>query len=80
MSRQIWTIFLVQKRFQLLGCKVFKKDDNKEFRLVQHLTMEEADFSQFMRLGNQLVNAAERFAREESLTPVRIPNNVLRHG
>ena len=53
--------------------KVFRKDDKKEFRLVQKLTMGEADFNQFMRLRNQLVNAAENFAREENLTPVLIP-------
>ena len=35
--------------------------------------MGEADFKQFMRLRNQLVNAAENFAREENLTPVLIP-------
>ena len=40
--------------------KVFRKDDKKEFRLVQNLTMGEADFNQFMRLRNQLVNAAEK--------------------
>ena len=53
--------------------KVFRKDDKKEFRLVQNLTMGEANFNQFMRLRNQLVNAAENFAREENLTPVLIP-------
>ena len=53
--------------------KVFQKDDKKELRLVQNLTMGEADFNQFMRLRNQLVNAAENFAREETLTPVLIP-------
>ena len=53
--------------------KVFKKDDNKEFRQVQSLTMGEADFNQFMRLRNQLVNAAENFVREENLYPVLIP-------
>ena len=53
--------------------KVFKKDDNKEFRLVQTLTMGEAYFNQFMRLRIQLVNATENFAREENLTPVWIP-------
>ena len=53
--------------------KVFRKDDKKEFRLVQNLTMGEADFNQFMRLRNQLANAAENFAREENLTPVLIP-------
>ena len=53
--------------------KVFKKDDNKEFRLVQNLTVGDADFNQFVRLRNQLVKAAENFAREENLTPVLIP-------
>ena len=53
--------------------KVFRKDEKKEFRLVQNLTMGEADFNQFMRLRNQLVYAAENFAREENLTPVQIP-------
>ena len=48
--------------------KVFRKNDKKELRLVQNLTMGEADFNQFMRLRNQLVNAAENFAREENLT------------
>ena len=47
-----------------VNLKLFKKDDNKEFRLVQNLTMGEADFNQFMRLRNQLVNLAENFARE----------------
>ena len=35
--------------------------------------MGEADFRQFMRLRNQLVNAAENFAREENFTQVLIP-------
>ena len=52
--------------------KVFKKCDKKEFRLVRNLKMGEADFNQFMRLRNQLVNAAENFAREEILIPVLI--------
>ena len=56
-----------------VNLKVFRKDGKKEFRLVQNLTRREADFNQFMRLRNQLVNAAENFAREESLTPVLIP-------
>ena len=54
-------------------CKVFKKDDNKKFQLVQNLTMGEADFDQFMRLRNQLVIAAENFAKAEKLFPVLIP-------
>ena len=39
--------------------KILKKNDNKEFRLVQNLTMGEADFNQFTRLKNQRANAAE---------------------
>ena len=53
--------------------KVFRKDEKKEFRLVQNLTMREYDLNQFMRLRYQLVNAGENFAREETLTPVLIP-------
>ena len=41
--------------------KVFRKDDKKEFLLVQNPTMRVADFNQFMRLRNQLVKAAENF-------------------
>ena len=52
---------------------VFKKDDSKEFQLVQKLTLAEADFNQFMRLKNQLVIAAEDFGREENMSPVPIP-------
>ena len=51
---------------------VFKKHDKKEFQLVQNFTLGEADFNQFMRLWNQLVNAAENFARVENMTPVLI--------
>ena len=35
--------------------------------------MGEPDFNQFLRLRNQLVNAAENFAREKNLPPVLIP-------
>ena len=55
--------------------KVFKKND-KDFRLVQNLTMgvtDFKDFNQFMRLRNQLVIATENFAREENFSPVVIP-------
>ena len=53
--------------------KVFKQADNKEFRLFQNLTIGEADSNQFVRLRNQLVNAEEKFAREENFTLVLIP-------
>ena len=53
--------------------KIFKKDDNKEIQLVQNLTMGEADFNQFMRLRNQLVNTVGIFHKEENLSPVLIP-------
>ena len=35
--------------------------------------MGEADFNQFMRLRNLLINAVENFAREENFTPVLKP-------
>ena len=75
MSRQIWAIFWSKNDSNYLEVKlkVFRKDDKKEFGLVLKLKMGEADFNQFVRLSNQLVNAAENFAREENLTPVLIP-------
>ena len=75
MSRQIWTTFLVRivSNYLDVELKVFNKNENKEFRLVQNLTMGEADFNQFMQLRNQLVLAAGNFAREENLSPVLLP-------
>ena len=70
-----WDFGKCQDRFANISCSknasnyldvklnVFMKDDNKELRLVQHLTKGEADFNQFMQLRNQLVIAAENFAR-----------------
>ena len=39
--------------------------------------MREADFNQFMRLRNQLVNAAETFANGENVTPVLTPTMFI---
>ena len=52
--------------------KVFKKDENKQFRLAQNLTMREAGFIQFIRLRNQLIVAVRDFSEEENLTPVQV--------
>ena len=54
-----------------LKLKVFKREDkNAEFQLRQNLSMEEADFNQFVRQRNQLVVAADNFLREQNLLPV----------
>ena len=51
--------------------KVFKREDkNAEFRLRQNDSMGEADFNQLLRQRNQLVVAADKFLREEILSPV----------
>ena len=52
--------------------KVFKRDENKQFRLAQNLTKGEPDFNQFIRLRNQLVNAVRDFSKEENLAPVQL--------
>ena len=70
-GRSFWSIN--DSNYLDVKLKVFRKDDKNEFRLAQNLTLGETDFNQFMRLTNQLVNAAEIFAREESLTSVLIP-------
>ena len=61
------TIRSLKKKFYLY------MEDNRDFRLVQNLTMGEADFHQFMRLRNQLV-IAENFGGEENSSPVLIPS------
>ena len=51
--------------------KVIEREDkNAEFQLRQNLSMGEADFNQFIRQRNQLVVAADKFLREQFLTPV----------
>ena len=52
--------------------KVFKKDENKQFRLAQNSTMGEADFNQFFGLRNQLVAAVRDFSKEEHLPPMQV--------
>ena len=62
-SRQIWTLFLVQKELTLIRCKsiVFQRDDKRGFCLFQRSTMGETNFDQFVRLRTQLVLAKENF-------------------
>ena len=55
-----------------LKLKVFKKDGNKEFQLVQNLTMVETDINRLIRLGNLLVVAVRDFSREETVPLVRV--------
>ena len=59
--------------------KVFKKDDNKSFGLVQNLTMGEADFNQFTQFRNQLVNAAKKILERKTCLGVDT-YKVQRHG
>ena len=51
--------------------KVFKREHKiTKFRLTQNLSIEEADFNQFIRQRNQLVVAADNFLKEQNLSPV----------
>ena len=58
MPRQMWTNFLVQKFFRLLGRET--------------LTMGEGELNQFIRLRSQLVVAVRDFNAEENLPPVQV--------
>ena len=75
MHRWTWKIVLVWRDSNYLDVKlkIFKKDDNEDFRLVKNPTMGEAYFNHFMRLRNQLVIAADNIDREGNLSPVLIP-------
>ena len=52
--------------------KVFKKDENKQSRLAENLTLGEADYNQFIRVRNQLVVAASDFSKEGNLLTVQV--------
>ena len=52
--------------------KVFKKDEKREFRLAQNLTMGETEFNHFIRLRNQLVVAIRYLSKEENLPLVQV--------
>ena len=52
---------------------LFERDHNRDFRLVQNLTMRETDSNRSVHLGIPLVLAAENFGREENSLIVLIP-------
>ena len=51
---------------------MFRKDDTRDFRLVQNITLGESDLSIFVRLRNQPAVMAEQFGREQSLSLIQI--------
>ena len=53
--------------------KVFKKEDNKDFRLNQNITTAESVCHQFIQMSNQLAIAAIDFGGEQTLSPTQIP-------
>ena len=73
-SRQICSVFRSEKdsKYFDVKLKMFKKDDNRDFRLLQNLTLGETDFNQFLCLRNQLFIAAGNFGTEEYSTSVLI--------
>ena len=52
--------------------KVFKGDENIQFRLAHNLTMGEADFNQFIGARNELVVAVRDFSNVENFPPVQV--------
>ena len=67
-------IYWSKNSFDYLGVKlkVFRRDENKQLRLAENLTMGEAEFNQFIRLRNPLVVADRDFSKEENLPPVQV--------
>ena len=53
-----------------LNLKVLKKDDPRDFSLVQNVTIGESDFNQILRLSNQLVVAAKHIDRDQNMSPI----------
>ena len=55
--------------------KIFKKGDNKCFRMVRNLSEEKAHFDQFLGLQKQPVVAADNLRRGENLSPLQTLTN-----
>ena len=70
-----WTIILVPKSCQLswFDTESFQERRQQRFSAGENFTKGEEDFTQFMRLINQLVIAAENFRRVKNLSPVLTP-------
>ena len=68
-----FTCSQIDSNFLDVNVREFKRDENRDLRLIQNLTMGEIHFNQCMRLRNQLVIAAN-FGREENLSPVLMPS------
>ena len=66
-----FSLFENHSNYLEVKLKVFKKGENKKFRLVQNLTIGEADFNQFMRLRNHMVS--KKLCKKRKFDPLLIP-------
>ena len=76
MSREVWTVFLVKKGLQLLGCKTLGFPERRQQRLSlgPKFCNAEANFSHVKRLRNHLVITAKNFRRAEKFVPEMTKN------
>ena len=56
-------------KYLVVKLKVFKKDDNRDFRLVINIKMAETDFNQLVRLRNP---CSRKLGRDQKLSPIHI--------
>ena len=68
----------IESNYLVVKLKVLKKDDIRDFRLVQNKTIGQADFNQFVRLRIPLIVAAEKFWWRPNFAPFTDYNNVQR--
>ena len=82
MPRQIWTNFLVQKIFRLLGRETQSVQEGRKQTISTGTKLDNgrADFNQFIRLRNQLVVAVRDFSKEEKSAPCASETTSKRHG
>ena len=59
-----------KSKYLEIQVKVFKMDQQGDFRVYQNLNMGESDFNEFLRMMNDLVVAATEFGKEQDLEPL----------
>ena len=62
----------IEQNYLQIHFKVFKKDIANEFKRYQCVSLGRYDFKQILRLRNQLIVAADNFAKEENLPYINV--------
>ena len=59
-------------KFLEIQVKVFRRNEQGEFKVFQNINMGELDFKDFIRMKTELVDAATDFGKQQNLQPITL--------